>query len=206
MINVLSGADRDRFPQVFDQMFRARAAVFKDRLGWEVAVEDGLEIDRYDRSEDTVYVVAADAEGQLTGSLRLLPTTGDTMLRHEFSAFFEEPVDVESPTAWECTRFCVHPPRRGERAEAMRQVSSDLLIGLCELCLNSGVEHIVGLYDERMTRIYQRIGWTPDPLAESRSHRGHLIVGLWEASPRALDRMRGLASRVRTPLPLRHAA
>lgn len=205
MIKIFSGADRDRFSQDFDQMFRARAAVFKDRLGWEVAVEDGLEIDRYDRCDDTVYVVASDPDGHLTGSLRLLPTTGDTMLRHEFSDFFDEPVDVESPTAWECTRFCVHPPRRGERAEAMRQVSSDLLIGLCDLCLNSGIEHVVGLYDARMTRIYQRIGWTPDPLAESHSYRGHLIVGLWEATPRALERMHALSARSRT-LPLRQAA
>lgn len=205
MIKIFSGADRDRFSQDFDQMFRARAAIFKDRLGWEVDVEDGLEIDRYDRCDDTVYLVASDADGHLTGSLRLLPTTGDTMLRHEFSDFFDEPVDVESPTAWECTRFCVHPPRRGMRAEAMRTVSSDLLIGLCELCLNSGIEHIVGLYDERMNRIYQRIGWTPDPLAESRSHRGHLIVGLWEATPRALDRMHALSSRGRT-LPVQQAA
>ncbi|WP_269780349.1 acyl-homoserine-lactone synthase [Methylobacterium sp. Leaf118] len=205
MIKIFSGADRTRFSQDFDQMFRARAAVFKDRLGWEVAVEDGLEIDRYDRCDDTVYVVASDADGHLTGSLRLLPTTGDTMLRYEFADFFDEPVDVESPTAWECTRFCVHPPRRGERAEAMRQVSSDLLIGLCDLCLTSGIEHIVGLYDARMTRIYQRIGWTPDLLAESHSARGHLVVGLWEATPRALERMQALSVRSRT-LPLRQAA
>ncbi len=205
MIKIFSGADRERFPQDFDQMFRARAAVFKDRLGWEVDVENGLEIDRYDRCDDTVYLVSSDADGHLTGSLRLLPTTGDTMLRHEFSDFFDEPVDVESPTAWECTRFCVHPPRHGARAEAMRAVSSELLIGLCELCLASGIEHIVGLYDERMTRIYGRIGWTPDPLAESRTYRGHLIVGLWEASPRALERMQALSSRTRT-LPVRQAA
>ncbi len=205
MIKILSGADRARFPQVFDQVFRARAAIFKDRLGWEVDVENGWEIDRYDRCDDTVYLVSSDADGHLTGSLRLLPTTGDTMLRHEFADFFDEPVEVESPTAWECTRFCVHPPRRGARAEAMRAVSSDLLIGLCALCLDSGIEHIVGLYDERMTRIYGRIGWTPEPLAESRSYRGHLIVGLWEATPRALERMHALSARPRA-LPVRQAA
>jgi len=197
MIQILSGGDRARFPQVFDQMFRARAAIFKDRLGWEVDVANGLEIDRYDRCDDTVYLVASDADGHLTGSLRLLPTTGDTMLRYEFADFFDAPVDVESPTAWECTRFCVHPPRHGARAE--------LLIGLCALCLESGIEHIVGLYDERMTRIYGRIGWTPDPLAESRSHRGHLIVGLWEATPHALERMHARSAAPRA-LPLRQAA
>ncbi|WP_274534398.1 acyl-homoserine-lactone synthase [Methylobacterium indicum] len=66
-------------------MFRARAVIFHERLGWAVAVRDGWETDRYDWHEDPVYAVTADAEHRLTGSLRVLPTTGETMLRTEFA-------------------------------------------------------------------------------------------------------------------------
>lgn len=195
MIRVLTNADRNDEPDLFRQMYRARAAIFADRLGWNVKVTDGYEIDRYDTEHDPVYLVSDDGNGRLTGSLRLLPTTGETMLCNEFADFFEEPVDVRSPTAWECTRFCVHPndspPRAGERS----RVSCELLAGLCDLCLTSGIEHIVGLYDERMTRVYRRIGWSPVPLAISRPGISPLIVGIWEVSTDALATIRNSMAR-----------
>jgi acyl homoserine lactone synthase len=188
MIRILTNADKTAFPDIFESMFRARAAIFRDRLQWDVRVHEGMEFDRYDESEDPVYVVALDSQAMPVGSLRLLPTTGDTMLRNEFAAFFTEPVDVVSPTAWECTRFCVHPTPDGHGN--LRRVSSELLIGLCELALTSGIEHIVGLYDHAMTRIYRRIGWSPAPLATSRPEVGKLVVGLWNVSEAALHAMR----------------
>ncbi len=169
-------------------MFRARAVIFHERLGWAATVRDGWETDRYDWHEDPVYVVTADAEHRLTGSLRVLPTTGETMLRTEFAGFFDEPVDVESPTVWECTRFCVHPCT-GPDACHGKLVSTELLIGLCRLCLSSGVEQVVGIYDEAMTRIYNRIGWSPVPLARSRPEIGKLVVGIWDVSAEALEVM-----------------
>jgi N-acyl-L-homoserine lactone synthetase len=188
MIKILTNADKTAFPDIFESMFRARAAIFHDRLRWNVRVHEGMEFDRYDESEDPVYVVALDSQGMPTGSLRLLPTTGDTMLRNEFAGFFSEPVDVVSPTAWECTRFCVHPTR-GDHDD-LRRVSSKLLIGLCELALSSGIEHIIGLYYDAMTRIYRRIGWSPTPLATSRPEVGKLVVGIWDVSEAALHAMR----------------
>ncbi len=188
MIDILTNADREGRAADFDAMFRARAAVFHDRLGWAVQVRNGWEADRYDEDEDPVYLVARNEEGCLTGSLRILPTTGETMLRNEFAGFFDEPVDVQAPTAWECTRFCVHPRSRPNGRIDM-QVSSELLIGLCRLCLSSGIEQVMGLYDEAMTRIYRRIGWSPVPLARSRPEVGQLVVGIWDVSHEALETM-----------------
>ena len=104
----------------------------------------------------------------MTGSLRLLPSTGETMLRHEFAAMFDEPVDFGSPTAWECSRLCIHPRASTSMSStAFQTVSTELLSGLCELALRSGIDQIVGLYDQRMTRVFRRIGWCPQPLTEA---------------------------------------
>ncbi|ANL31955.1 acyl-homoserine-lactone synthase 3 (plasmid) [Rhizobium phaseoli] len=189
MIELLDSAERDLRPEIFDEMFRARAAVFRDRLGWDVRVQNGLEIDRYDEEENPIYLVSLNDAGRLTGSLRLLPTTGETMLGNEFASFFDEPVNICSPIAWECTRFCVHPPRNVGEFGSGQQVSSELLIGLCQLALASGIEHIVGLYDHAMTRVYRRIGWCPIPFATSRPQVGKLVVGIWDVSHEALDTM-----------------
>lgn len=186
MSKILRKYDMDLYPQLFDQMFRARAEVFHERLGWDITVSNGREIDHYDEMGNAIYIVTMEGSQVISGSLRLLPTTGPTMLRNEFMNLFDEPVDVKCPTVWECTRFCVHPNAVG--SETQRQVSTRLLIGLCQLCLLSGVQQIIGVYERRMTRIYGRIGWVPTPLASACA--GNLILGLWDASEQALSAMR----------------
>jgi acyl homoserine lactone synthase len=194
MARILTNADRDAYPDLFDQMFRARAEVFHKRLRWNVVVRNGWEIDRYDENEDPVYLVTIEGSRTISGSLRLLPTTGPTMLSNEFANFFDEPIDVESPTAWECTRFCIHPFNPG--CETRRQISTRLLIGLCELCLLSGVEQIVAVYENCMSRVYGRIGWVPTVLATA--CRGNLTVGIWDVSEQALNDMRNRLDRLQS--------
>ncbi len=197
MIITLSQDDRIEHPALFDQMFLSRAAVFHDRMGWDVVVKDGHEVDRYDEEADPVYLLAVDEHKQVQGSLRLLATTGPTMLRSEFRHFFEDDVDVTAPTIWECTRFCV-PPVLDRTEQDVGIVSAELLIGLCELCLASGIEFVVGVYDTPMTRIYARIGWCPEVLARARPEIGNITAGIWEATPAALSIMRQrLSARLR---------
>ena len=190
MIKTLTRSDRGACAGLFAEMFRARAAVFHDRLGWNVRVRDGLEIDRCDEDEDPVYLVSLDRDGTPTGSLRLLPTIGETMLHNEFAKFFDTPPDVQSPTTWECTRFCVHPRGASQGGAGARRVSSELLIGLCDHALSRGIEQIVGLYDAHMTRVYRRIGWSPAPLALVRPDIGKLVLGIWSVTNGALAAMR----------------
>lgn len=189
MIKIFTNGDREHSAELFDQMFKSRAVVFYERLHWNVTVKNGWETDRYD-DEDPVYLLSLAEGGQLQGSLRLLPTTGPTMLQNEFSDFFTESVDVSAPTIWECTKFCIPPQLSKDSRKAVSETSAELLIGLCELCLSSGIEFVVGVYDASMPRIYRRIGWGPELLARSRPEIGDISVGLWEATPSVLAMMK----------------
>jgi acyl homoserine lactone synthase len=189
MIIKLSHDDRVEHPALFDQMFQSRAAVFHERLGWDVTVKNGHEMDKYDEEADPVYLLAVDDHQHVLGSLRLLATTGPTTLQSEFAHLFDDAVNVAAPTIWECTRFCV-PPVLGRAGQDVSTISAELLIGLCELCLASGIEFIVGVYETPMTRIYARIGWSPDLLARARPEIGDINVGIWEATPAVLSSMR----------------
>ncbi|NYT33690.1 acyl-homoserine-lactone synthase [Rhizobium sp. WYCCWR 11128] len=182
MLRILTRDMLETDRHAFDEMFRARAAVFRDRLGWQVDVKDQWERDRYDEAEDPVYLVTQRPSGTLTGSLRLLPTTGATMLKSEFRHFFDQPIDVDSPTTWECTRFCVHPLAGHIDQYSSRAVATELLSGLCDLALDTGIESIVAVYDVAMIGVYRRIGWRPTPLARSRPEIGNLYVGLWDVT------------------------
>lgn len=193
MLQMLTRRDRDAGNPAFVEMFRARARVFRDRMGWDVKVKHGLEVDRFDDDHDPVYLVTREPEGPLTASLRLLPTTGETMLSSEFRHFFHDDVDVTDPRTWECTRFCVHPLDATGRASS-RTAAAELLLGLCDLGVRSGLEHIIGVYDASMIGVYKRLGWSPEPVARSREEVGNLYVGLWRVSEEASD---CLSSRLR---------
>jgi acyl homoserine lactone synthase len=194
MIMALAKKDELEHRDTFDQMFRGRAAVFHQRLHWKVIVQGGMERDRHDEGNEVIYIIAREEE-RVVGSLRLLPMTGETMLRNEFSSFFPGCMVNVGGNAWECSRFCVHWRPGDQSAAAARRVSSELLIGLCEHAMLCGVDRIIGLYDARMTRVYHRIGWTPRPLALSAAR--DLVLGDWHVSSVALAAMRqrlGLAS------------
>lgn len=212
MIRLVQGANAADFPDEIDSMFRARAAVFHDRLGWEVQVVDGREIDEFDH-ENPLYLLSIDEHTRtVAGSMRLMPTTGPNMLRDRFGPFFDEPIDIESPLIWECTRYCLHPSSFGREVSntgAMR-TTWELAIGLCEVTLHAGIAQIQGVYDAAMARTYRRTRWTPVPIAKSsRLGSDVVFVGLWDVSEQVLHRMRqasGIAASILESAPERMSA
>lgn len=161
MIFAIESADQDKYPDLFDAMFRMRAEVFSGRLGWDVTVENGREIDRFD-SETPLYLLSLDERsGQLRGAVRLLPTTGPNMLRDVFSVLMPRGT-VESPLIWESSRFAVNPRifEARDRAEAnhlVNRITVELLCGMVETAQQAGIEHIVSVFDARMARIFRSI-------------------------------------------------
>ncbi|WP_283178918.1 acyl-homoserine-lactone synthase [Gemmobacter sp. 24YEA27] len=52
-------------------MYGLRARVFSDASGWDVSIEQGREIDRFDHL-DPLYLVGLDTEGEVISCVRLL--------------------------------------------------------------------------------------------------------------------------------------
>jgi acyl homoserine lactone synthase len=159
MIRIVEGIDRELHSKLMDEMFRMRAEVFAGRLGWDVTVTNGREVDRFD-AEDPLYLFSLNDETEeLQGAVRLLPTTGPYMLRDVFSVLVPGGAP-ESPLIWESSRFAINPgiTIAGERAEAnhiVNRTTIELLCGIVEVCKKAGVEHIVSVFDARMARIFR---------------------------------------------------
>lgn len=111
------------------QMYRLRARVFSERMGWEVAVLSGMEIDDYD-AQSPYYMLVRDDSGAVCGCWRLLPTQGRYMLRDTFPQLLCGQSAPASPRVWELSRFAIVSPEQagygfGELAlDAMRAVVS----------------------------------------------------------------------------------
>ena len=179
MIRYIYAHDLHKFPTLRDTMFRDRAEQFKNRLGWEVSVdEDGFETDEYD-DLDPLYAIWELADGTHGGSMRFLPTVGRTMVNDHFM-FLTDNMRIESPLIWECTRFCLSP-------NAERRVTAGLIIAADDLMSRFALTSFVGVFDSRMVRIYKTLGVALDQLGTSGEGRDQISVGLLhlEAEKRA---------------------
>ena len=180
MIVVVQEHNAREHAHLIDQMFRLRARVFADRLKWDVTVVDGKERDRFD-DLGPVYLIYTDEEGHdVRGSLRLLPTTGPTLLADFFSDTMPDAALMSAPTIWECTRFCVDEDRLRHRDQIV--ASRDLISGLGSVALDAGIESILGNFDDRMLRLYRRIGCQVDVLGCTRRYGTPVYLGLFPVS------------------------
>jgi len=181
-------------PALLDQMFRARKRVFFDRLGWDVEVHGDLEKDSYDELDPVYLILTGIDQGQHHASLRLMPTTGPTLLHDVFRDTMPSAGDLSAPEIWECTRFCIDPGAEASKGVGWGvNASSLLLLAMCELGLKNGIEMIVANFDPVMKRIYKKAGLEVDILGVSRAHgRRPVACGTFEVSPRNLRKMRKL--------------
>lgn len=197
MLVVVEESNAHEHRHLLDEMFRLRARVFAERLGWDVVVTDGMERDQYD-DQGPVYLIYTDEERKtVKGSLRLLPTTGPTLLADFFADTLPDAAQLIAPSIWECTRFCLDERLlgNGEREEIVF-ASGVLFAGLGEIGLQSGIESIVGNFDATMYRLYRRIGCEVDVLGITHRYGRPVYLGLFPVSRPILSRVK---SKLREP-------
>ena len=174
MIKYIYADALDAFPKLKEGMFKDRATQFKERLGWDVTVNcDGYETDEYD-DMNPMYVIYELPDGSHGGSMRIAPTTGQTMVNDHFRDLTNG-VTISSPLIWESTRFCVSP-NAGEEAKI---IAASLMLAGVELGVQFGLDSAVGVFDARMVHIYRRVGWTPEILGTSGTGKSAISAGLW---------------------------
>lgn len=162
MILVVDGLNRHLFGEVLDEMFELRARVFGGRLGWDVNIEDGKEIDQFDHL-DPAYVIGLDDGGNVVAAVRALQTTGPHMLSDVFSAILCGEAPIRSATMWESTRFCVDTQRltRGKERNSVSYATCELMIGSLEYARNAGIQDIITVIDPVMDRVLKRSNCAP---------------------------------------------
>ena len=154
-------------------MFRDRAEQFNIRQEWDVTVDkNGYEIDQYDEM-NPLYAIWVAPDGTHGGSIRVLPTVGQTMVNDHFSHLAG--MHIASPVIWECTRFCISP----RLTVGQSKVAASLILAGCELGIRFGLESSIGVVYTHTLPIYRRIGWIPDVIGTGGEGRGEISACLW---------------------------
>jgi N-acyl-L-homoserine lactone synthetase len=201
MIVVIEQYNAHEYPHLMDQMFQMRARVFHDRLRWNVRVVDGRERDKYD-DEGPVYVIYTDDRmREVKGSLRLLPTTGPTLLADIFSDTLPAGVHLSAPTIWECTRFCLDDRSLASGLGHQLLLDSTALIaGSFEVAMRAGIETIIGNFDSSMLRLYRQLGCEVEVLGSTLRYGGAIYLGSHRLSGSIVDKLKRRLDNLRSTI------
>jgi acyl homoserine lactone synthase len=148
--------DRSQNPLLVDQMHRLRARVFRDRMGWDVAVVDGQEFDQFDELNPTSILVVD--RGVVVGHTRVLPATGPTMLSETFSFLVSSGAYAPHSRMLETSRFCVDTSTARLTPDGIHLATMTLIAGILEWADVGGHSEIVTVTDVRLERILRRVG------------------------------------------------
>ncbi len=193
MFFLVQATDYNKHRTLLDQMFRLRKRVFFDELGWDVPVNGDVERDGYDELNPAYLLWTDEDQTTLYGSLRLLPTTGPTLLNDVFRSTYPTDIDLCHPVIWEGTRMCVDTDEiaLGLPDVAPQDAMAMMLLALGECALEHGIQTLVSNYEPHMKRIYNRAG---APLIEIGKADGFgrrpVCCGLFEVSRATIDGMR----------------
>lgn len=164
------------------EMHRLRYRVFRERLDWDVQVSGDMEIDGFDALRPS-YLLQRTGDGRVQGCVRLLPTTGSTMLRDTFPVLLDGACAPASSTIWESSRFALDVAADTPKAaHGLATATYELFAGMIEFGLSRQLTDIVTVTDARMERVLRRAGWPlrrigePRPLGSTIAVAGYLDV------------------------------
>lgn len=145
-----------RFTERFaEPMFRQRYRVFRERLQWDVADRDGLEIDQFD-DRHSRYLLLADGP-QLVGGWRLRPTTQPYMLDTVFPQLLGGEPAPRHGAVWEVSRFAIEADERRSRF-GFNQAARELLAATAQFALDHGIVRYVMVASTAAERLYRNVG------------------------------------------------
>lgn len=138
------------------EMHRLRAHVFKDKMGCEVPIIGGMEIDGYD-ALDPYYMMIQETEKGLRGCWRVLPTTGPYMLKDTFPELLHDHVAPEDQKIWELSRFAIEA--EGPQGFGFSGISLEAAREIVRFGDEMGIKRYVTVTTTSIERMMRRAGF-----------------------------------------------
>jgi N-acyl-L-homoserine lactone synthetase len=179
-MHVISGASEVLPKGLHSEVAIYRHKVFIEQLGWDLRTQNGEELDQFDRP-DTVYVVARDEEGHVSGCARLLPTTRPYLLGDVFPQLLNGLLPPNSPDVWELSRFAAVD--LNNQASTQGQFSSPVAIELLQESIACAAAHgakrLITVSPIGVERLLRRAGFHAHRAGPPMIIDGHPIFACW---------------------------
>jgi acyl homoserine lactone synthase len=137
------------------EMYRLRAKIFGERMGWEVAILSGMEIDGYDALSPYYMLVNGESK-ELRGCWRILPTEGPYMLKDTFPELLHGQPAPEHPRVWELSRFAIVSD--AQERFAFGTLALDAMREIVSFADRMGIDSYVTVTTTSVERLLKRTG------------------------------------------------
>ncbi|MBC2656067.1 acyl-homoserine-lactone synthase [Pseudomonas sp. MSSRFD41] len=174
-------------------LYGLRKEVFADRLNWKVNVCGNQEVDEYDTPRAT-YLVGVHT-GIPLASLRLINTLHPYMVEGPFRNFFSHPTPKHRLIA-ESSRFFVDKTRSRALGLQRLPLTEMLLLAMHSHGAHTGLESIITVVSQAMSRIVHRAGWHYEILDSGQATPGERVLLL--KMPISADNARSLQAMIAT--------
>lgn len=154
-LSIRIAARRDFNSKDLWDMHKLRAKVFKGRMGWDVPVISGMEIDGYD-AIDPMYMLMRAPEGVLCGCWRILPTEGPYMLKDSFPELLHGAKAPEHPRIWELSRFAIET--EGEHHFGFSEVAMESIQEIIAFGHRMNIDEYLTVTTTAIERLLHRAG------------------------------------------------
>lgn len=167
MIKIFQTGQAGSTKYLFD-MHKVRTKIFRDRMKWDVHVNDmELEVDEYDLP-NTVYILSLDENEKVTGTWRFLTTSEPSMIENIWPQYLDTLPIPKSGTMCETSRFGVYSENESicERKKTVNAVTAEMIVALIKVCIMCGITDMFTLYDIKIKKLLDKIGFTPIETSE----------------------------------------
>lgn len=140
MVEIINRLNRSLYKDTLQELYAFRYKVASYEMGWVLPdARNGLDIDAYD-TEEAIYFIDKNKKGRIIACARLLPTTGQNMLRDIFPEFCMEQDPPRAPEIYEYTRYFV--TKTGTSQEEFIRARARILVAVHEYCLANSIKQL----------------------------------------------------------------
>jgi acyl homoserine lactone synthase len=155
-MHITSGRSCDLSQTLRVALSQYRHKIFIERLGWSLPVVNGMESDQFDHPE-TLYVIAHEKDGAITGCARLLPTESPYLLSEIFPHLLAGLSIPRARDVWELSRFSAAPiDAHAHRDGAV--LTRSLLAAAVKCAAEQGATRLITVSPLGIERLLVRMG------------------------------------------------
>lgn len=145
MIIYIEPFEREKYAAELEGYFKLRKKVFCDKLEWVEDTGSDIERDEFDDGFG-VYILFQDDAGRIGGGVRLMPTTGPTLLHTVWADLLPDKDDFRAPSIWEATRFCVDEDLVDTRNQSLsNKATLALSLAVVDFSHSNGISHVIAV-------------------------------------------------------------
>lgn len=188
MILYVEMSDRNSHREQIEQYFRLRKRIFCDQLKWVTPVTPDMEYDDFDFMYNIYILHIDDHTGEVTGGVRLMPTTGPTLMHTVWADMLPDRDDFRSPAIWEATRFCADASASSRKSNLANRITLALTLAVIDFAQANGISHIIAVCESKFFDMTNAYCGEADVISRRIDEHGtDICCGLWSAQ---LDRSR----------------